>query len=153
MSARQTLYHCHFDLQPNLHVQLVGCKRFIMFPPEESTRLYAFPVHHDKDRRSQVDLDAPDESAFPGCMSARGQVVELKPGSCSTFPPGWWHHVQTCTSPCVSMAWWFTNGGAPTRARRRRDAIGRARVGPARAARCGPAPLWHEWQGDGGLPE
>lgn len=131
VGSAQTLYHCHFDLQPNLHVQLVGRKRFIMFPPEESARLYAFPVHHDKDRRSQVDLDAPDESAFPGCMSARGQVVELKPGQLLYIPPGWWHHVQTCTSPCVSMAWWFYE-------RRRADARAADGVTPSVAPEADP---------------
>ena len=54
-----------------------------------------------------MDLDAPDASAFPGCDAARGVVVELTPGQLLYIPPGWWHHVQTCSSPCVSMAWWF----------------------------------------------
>ena len=52
-------YHCHYDLNPNLHFQLVGRKRFILFPPEEWRNLYPFPVHHDLDRRSQLNLDNP----------------------------------------------------------------------------------------------
>lgn len=127
VGSARTLYHCHYDLQPNLHVQLVGRKRFIMFPPEEGSRLYAFPVHHDKDRRSQVDLDAPDEDAFPGCTGAHAQVVELRPGEMLYIPPGWWHHVQTCSSPCVSMAWWFYE-------RRRSDARAEDGVAPVVAA-------------------
>jgi hypothetical protein len=99
--------HCHYDLQPNLHVQLVGTKRFILFPPEEAAHLYPFPVAHNFDRRAQVDLDAPDPSRYPGCTEARGFVVELRPNEVLYIPPCWWHHVQTCSSPCVSMAWWF----------------------------------------------
>jgi hypothetical protein len=104
VGSARTLYHCHYDIQPNLHVQLVGRKRFILFPPEEYERLHPFPVHHDYDRRAQIDLDAPDDSLFPGCTSARGVVVELEPNDVLYIPPCWWHHVQTLTTPCVSMA-------------------------------------------------
>jgi len=107
VGSRCTLYHCHFDLQPNLHVQLIGRKRFILFPPEAWRSLYPFPVHHEYDRRARVNLDAPDEAAHPGCTDVRGVVVELEPGELLYIPPGWWHHVQTCSTPCVSMAWWF----------------------------------------------
>jgi hypothetical protein len=54
VGSARTLYHCHYDLQPNLHVQLVGSKRFIVFPPDEHAKLHPFPVYHDYDRRSQV---------------------------------------------------------------------------------------------------
>ena len=88
-------------------VQLVGRKRFILFPPDDFEALYPFPLHHDFDRRSQLDLDALDVLRFPESVHARGIVVELQPGEVLFIPPYWWHHVQTCTSPCVSMAIWF----------------------------------------------
>ena len=50
--SRATLYHCHYDLNPNLHFQLVGRKRFILFAPEDWRSLYPFPCHHDLDRRA-----------------------------------------------------------------------------------------------------
>lgn len=102
-----TLYHCHFDLQPNLHVQLTGRKRFILFPPEAWPHLYPFPVHHDLDRRSMVDLDSPDGSRFPSWRGARGFEVELGPGDALYIPPYWWHHVQSLTPETTSMAMWF----------------------------------------------
>merc|ERR1719215_1514639 len=102
-----TLYHCHYDLQPNLHVQLTGRKRFIIFPPEDWRYLYPFPVHHDLDRRSQVDLDNPDDEKFPEWRGARGTVVELEPGDALYIPPYWWHHVQSITPETTSMAIWF----------------------------------------------
>lgn len=102
-----TLYHCHYDLQPNLHVQLSGRKRFIIFPPEDWRHLYPFPVHHDLDRRSQVDLDKPDDSKFPEWKGARGMIVELEPGDALYIPPYWWHHVQSLTPETTSMAIWF----------------------------------------------
>ncbi|CAJ1439588.1 unnamed protein product, partial [Effrenium voratum] len=101
-----TLYHCHYDLQPNLHVQLTGRKRFILFPPDAWPQLYPFPVHHDLDRRSMVDLDAPDER-FPKWRQARGCMVELAPGEALYIPPYWWHHVQSLTAETTSMAMWF----------------------------------------------
>ncbi|CAE8604561.1 unnamed protein product, partial [Polarella glacialis] len=102
-----TLYHCHYDLQPNLHVQLTGRKRFILFPPDAWPHLYPFPVHHDLDRRSMVDLDAPDDSRFPMWRGAQGQIVELEPGDALYIPPYWWHHVQSLTPETTSMAMWF----------------------------------------------
>eukprot|EP00930_Biecheleria_cincta_P047529 TRINITY_DN32965_c0_g1_i1.p1 TRINITY_DN32965_c0_g1~~TRINITY_DN32965_c0_g1_i1.p1 ORF type:complete len:490 (-),score=100.25 TRINITY_DN32965_c0_g1_i1:31-1500(-) len=102
-----TLYHCHYDLQPNLHVQLTGRKRFILFPPDNWPNLYPFPVHHDLDRRAMVDLDAPDEGRFPRWRGARGRIVELEPGDALYIPPYWWHHVQSLTPETTSMAMWF----------------------------------------------
>lgn len=102
-----TVYHCHYDLQPNLHVQLTGRKRFILFPPEEWANLYPFPVHHDLDRRSMIDLDAPDSHRFPNWRKAKGMIVELSPGDALYIPPFWWHHVQSLTPETTSMAMWF----------------------------------------------
>jgi len=102
-----TLYHCHYDLQPNLHVQLTGRKRFILFPPDEWVNLYPFPVHHDLDRRAMVDLDSPDSCRFPNWVKARGYHVELGPGDALYIPPYWWHHVQSLTPETTSMAMWF----------------------------------------------
>ena len=69
-------YHCHYDLNPNLHFQLVGRKRFILFPPEEWRHLYPFPVHHDLDRRSQLNLDNPtiEEDQYPKWQEAQRHV-------------------------------------------------------------------------------
>lgn len=102
-----TLYHCHYDLQPNLHVQLTGKKRFIIFPPEDWEHLYPFPLHHDLDRRSQVDFDNPDYAKFPRFKGATGTLVELNPGDALYIPPYWWHHVQSISSETTSMAMWF----------------------------------------------
>jgi len=102
-----TLYHCHYDLQPNLHVQLTGRKRFILFPPEDYGSLYPFPVHHDLDRRSRVDLDSPDDARFSSWSHAQGKIVELEPGDALYIPPFWWHHVQSLSPETTSMAMWF----------------------------------------------
>jgi len=102
-----TLYHCHYDLQPNLHVQLTGRKRFVLFPPSDWRHLYPFPVHHDLDRRSMVDLDSPDSERFPNWKHAVGHLVELEPGDALYIPPFWWHHVQSVTPQTTSMAMWF----------------------------------------------
>jgi len=102
-----TVYHCHYDLQPNLHVQLTGRKRFILFPPDDWPNLYPFPVHHDLDRRSMVNLDSPDSDRFPNWKKARGHLVELCAGEALYIPPYWWHHVQSVTPTTTSMAVWL----------------------------------------------
>ena len=60
VGGRAIVYHLHYDHNPNLHLQLVGRKRFLLFPPEEYAHLYPFPIFHDFDRRSMLNLDAPD---------------------------------------------------------------------------------------------
>jgi len=102
-----TLYHCHYDLQPNLFVQLTGRKRFLIFPPEDWPHLYPFPVHHDLDRRSKVDFDAPDNDMHPLWQGAHGHLVELGPGDALYIPPYWWHQVQSLTPETTSLAVWF----------------------------------------------
>ena len=106
VGSEATCYHTHYDLNPNLHFQLVGRKRFLLFPPDSWPHLHPFPIHHDLDRRSRVNLDAPDDERFPTWREARGMAIELQPGDCLYIPPFWWHHVQTVTTPCVSMAVW-----------------------------------------------
>ena len=95
------------QLNPNLHFQLSGRKRFILFAPDDWPALFPFPVHHDYDRRCGVDLDLPHSRHASRLRRARGMVVELQPGDVLYIPPYWWHHVQTLTTPCVSMAVWF----------------------------------------------
>ena len=96
------VHHTRYELKPTLHFQLVGKTRFIVFPPDQWRQLYPFACHHDLDRRSRLDLDAPDDERFPDWRSARGVAIELHPGDCLYLPPYWWHHVQSCSTPCVS---------------------------------------------------
>ena len=47
---------CHYDEQENFFCQVVGCKRVILFPPEQFECMYTYPSFHPHDRQSQVRL-------------------------------------------------------------------------------------------------
>lgn len=46
---------CHYDEQQNFFTQVTGCKRVILFGPDQFENLYPYPVGHPHDRQSQVN--------------------------------------------------------------------------------------------------
>lgn len=76
----------HFDQYDNLFIQLAGTKRFRIYDPQQTGHLYAYPIHHPLDTRSQVDLAAPDASAFPRLCQAQGVQITLGPGEMLFLP-------------------------------------------------------------------
>ena len=48
----------HYDAAHNIYCQLVGRKRFLLLPPEETSSLYAYPRLHPSTRQSQIDIRA-----------------------------------------------------------------------------------------------
>lgn len=96
--------HAHFDQDYNLFIQVVGRKRFILFPPCETPYLAAYPRLHPLWHKSQVDFCNPNLSAFPEFALAKGQVVDLEPGDLLYIPPYYWHHVQTLSTPSLSLS-------------------------------------------------
>ena len=81
VSSSDAVTHAHFDHLDNIYVQLVGRKRFVIWPPQELAGLGLFPVswmdgwtaagvymtirwlcaqvHHALDQKVQLDLEAP----------------------------------------------------------------------------------------------
>lgn len=45
---------CHYDEQENFFGQVYGCKRCILFAPDQFECLYPYPVYHPHDRQSQA---------------------------------------------------------------------------------------------------
>mmetsp|Transcript_2255 Transcript_2255/g.3824 ORF Transcript_2255/g.3824 Transcript_2255/m.3824 type:complete len:368 (+) Transcript_2255:120-1223(+) len=97
-------HHCAgfpFLHQDTCHVhaigmQIQGCKRYIMFPPEDSRFLYTQPPGHT---RSDIrDLDDVDPSKYPQFQNANRIHVDLYPGEILFCPADWWH-----TTKCMSM--------------------------------------------------
>ncbi len=93
----RTFSNLHFHpFQHSLACQVVGRKRFGLYPPEETPHLY--PRHWLSkwyeftriERFNPVDLDR-----YPRVRRARGVEVTLEPGMSLFIPRHWWHWVST----------------------------------------------------------
>ncbi len=82
--------HQDMDMSNVFLTQFHGCKRVVLFPPDQSGLLYRLPfgVH------SQVDIDNPDYERFPALEEVRGVSTILDPGDTLFIPSGWWHHIE-----------------------------------------------------------
>lgn len=113
--ARTTLHYDHVD---NFYLQVAGRKTFRLFPPAESGALAPYAFHNEFDRRSAVNLEAPDlTGAFPRAAAACRADVTLEPGDLLFLPRWWWHEVVTdydAAAPLddltVSLSFWFDIG-------------------------------------------
>lgn len=83
-------------------MQLHGAKKVVLFPPEQLSNLYPFPVYvhlrHGLKLRSwfsQVYPEKPDFKSFPKLKQALQHKYEviLQPGEILYLPAGWWHEV------------------------------------------------------------
>ena len=55
----------HYDAAHNVYSQLVGTKRWLLMPPEETRSLYVYPRIHPSTRQSQMNLRAmPNDERF-----------------------------------------------------------------------------------------
>lgn len=97
---------CHFDEQHNFLNQVRGQKLAILFPPDDYTRMYPFPVTHPCDRSSMVDVRRPDLDKFPKFAQARGHAAVLCPGDMLYIPYGWFHYCSTLTQLGASITFW-----------------------------------------------
>lgn len=105
LSSAGMITHTHFDQDYNIFVQLVGRKRFTLWPPEQHEILYVFPRVHPMWHKSRVNYQDVDIAQFPAFPRARGIQVELGPGDMLYVPPYTWHYVETL-SPSVSLSTW-----------------------------------------------
>lgn len=107
VSHADHLSYLHFDEQPNLFLQISGRKRWLLFPPDIDLKPYG--PESRRARRSSVDVfsDAADH------LRGKGFEVLLNPGDVLFVPSYWWHHVQSVTEECISIAIWFFNQQLP----------------------------------------
>jgi len=84
---------CHYDVVENFFAQIRGRKRFLLFSPAESWRLYPHATNHPLDRKAMVKFDAPDLERYPDFKDARCVEAVLGPGDVLFVPRFWWHHV------------------------------------------------------------
>lgn len=106
-SMLKKLYsHFFSGLQTLLFVlQVFGCKRVILYSPEDSENLYPFESRL-LDNTAQVDPYRPSDDKWPNFQKAKGHMCYLKPGEMLYIPPKWWHHVVSL-SPSFSISFWW----------------------------------------------
>eukprot|EP00041_Stephanoeca_diplocostata_P013714 m.242272 g.242272 ORF g.242272 m.242272 type:complete len:594 (-) comp19440_c0_seq1:267-2048(-) len=99
---------CHYDSYGcNFVTQIHGRKRWIMFPPSESSKLYPTRMPYEESSVfSDVNIERPDAQRHPLFRSAIGYEAILEPGDVLFVPRHWWHHV-TCLSTSISVNRWL----------------------------------------------
>jgi lysine-specific demethylase 8 len=105
-SPRGAVSPLHFDLAHNLHAQLHGQKRFLLFSPRDSRALYRCSLASPTPNFSAVDPEAPDLVRHPRFRLARPIECTLSPGDILFIPSRHWHHVRS-ESESISVNFWW----------------------------------------------
>ena len=80
----------------NLVAQLVGCKRWTLYPPGDDAHLYPTRLPYEESTVfSEARAPPPlcDAARYPRMMCATPVEVTLEPGDVLFVPKHWWHHV------------------------------------------------------------
>jgi len=93
--AAGTVTPLHRDVPHNLHVHLRGRKRWLLFPPQETSRLYSRGLFSGMPNFSAVDPEEPDYARYPRFRGARALGATLEAGETLFIPHGWWHHTPS----------------------------------------------------------
>ena len=101
-----TVTPVHRDVPHNFHVHLRGRKRWLLFSPRQSSRLYPRGLLSSLPNFAWADPEQPDYARFPRLRGASGFSCVCGPGDTLFIPRGWWHHTRLLDD-CVSMNFWW----------------------------------------------
>ncbi|CAH1775754.1 unnamed protein product [Owenia fusiformis] len=99
---------CHYDTYGcNLVAQIEGRKRWIMFPPTDSDKLYPTRLPYEESSVfSQVNIRNPNFERYQRIKDTTPHIVILEPGDVLFVPKHWWHYVESL-SPSISVNMWI----------------------------------------------
>lgn len=109
LSGPQTSAPLHRDVAENIFCQLVGRKRFLIYPRAATPWLYSNAFHSALPNYSRFDPEKPDYSRFPLAREVRPLEVIVGPGEAVYMPPGWWHQVRSLEIS-FSLSFFFADG-------------------------------------------
>jgi hypothetical protein len=101
-----TVTPVHRDVPHNLHVHLTGRKRWLLFPPGDSARMYPRGLFSGMPNFANVDPEHPDYDRYPLFRDATAFGATLGPAETLFIPHGWWHHTRSLDD-AVSMNFWW----------------------------------------------
>jgi len=109
--GNRTIASTHYDFSNNIACNMVGRRRFTLFPPDQIVNLYPGPLHPTPGGQvvSLVDLRAPDFQLYPRFRDAleAAQVAELEPGDLLIYPAMWWHNVEALEPFNAMINYWW----------------------------------------------
>jgi tRNA wybutosine-synthesizing protein 5 len=102
----------HYDIADNLFSQIVGRKRVLLFPPEESGHLYP-AVGATLAHCSRINVFDPDLQEFPLFQRALSMATDmvLEPGNMLYIPSRWWHAIESLDVSISVNIWWSGAAG------------------------------------------
>jgi len=101
-----TVTPVHRDVPHNLNVHLVGRKRWLLFAPRESSRMYPRGLLSGMPNFAEVDPERPDPARHPRFRHAHALVATVGPGETLFIPHGWWHHTRSLDDAVAMNFWW-----------------------------------------------
>ncbi len=114
--GNRTIASAHYDMSNNIACNLVGRRRFTLFPPDQTPNLYPGPLEPTPGGQvvSMVNFDAPDFERYPRFRDAleTAEVAELEPGDFLFYPALWWHHVEGLNDFNVMINYWWNTSPA-----------------------------------------
>jgi len=114
--GNKTTIAAHYDFPNSIAVNVVGKRRFTLFPPDQISNLYVGPMEFAPGGQdiSLVDFSAPDFDKHPKFKLAldSAEIAELDAGDALFLPSMWWHHVEGLTPFNVLMTHWWRNSPA-----------------------------------------
>eukprot|EP00871_Galdieria_phlegrea_P002781 jgi/Galph1/3503/GphlegSOOS_G2155.1 len=97
----------HYDSQHNFFVQVVGCKYFRLYAPQESEKLYPSNGTIHKNTSLIANVQEVDQNQFPAFFQASYQEYFVCSGDMLYIPPGYWHYVRAVDTS-ISLSFWWT---------------------------------------------
>lgn len=95
LSAPEMSTPLHQHAAENVFVQLLGRKRFYLYPPAASPWLYSNPLRSALPNYSRFDPECPDYDEFPLARAIQPFEAILNEGDAIYLPSGWWHQVRS----------------------------------------------------------